>query len=81
MFRRIELKSILKNDFQNKIAYDSFRGLKFRPQKMFPVVKGLTLFGFTLWLMPYVSPGWRGPVMGALSTPKFHLSIVSLIKQ
>ena len=47
---------------------------------MFPVAKPLTLFGFTLWLMPYVSPGWRGPVMGALSTPKFHLSFISLIK-
>ena len=41
-----------------------------RPKNMSPVCRALSLFGFTLWLMPNVSLGWRFTVKGALIITK-----------
>ena len=36
---------------------------------MSPVCRALSLFGFALWLMPHVSPGWGFTVTAALFVP------------
>ena len=45
-----------------------------RPKNMSPVCRALSLFGFALWLMPYVSPGWGFTVTGAYILRKKPIS-------